>query len=336
MELSNIYLKLENLQPSGSFKSRGIGNFMLQKLKGLVSQETGPGERALDHVHFYSSSGGNAGLACVHAAVTLGCRASVIVPLTTTSYMIAKLREAGAAEVIQHGASWQEADQFLTGVVMAQAQEHGETAIYVPPFDAPEIWAGNSLLVHESVQQLDSAARHYQDFNEASSGASQKTIDSFICSVGGGGLFCGVMQGIDELGLRNTRVAVVETQGADSLAQSVAKKELVTLPAITSIATSLGARTVCKQALEYGMRSQVSTVVLTDSEALQACRRLANEERLLVEPACGASVALCYGGQLSSLIPDLTQASVVVVVLCGGSNVSLDILAKYADESNLV
>ena len=311
---------------------------MLQKLKGLVSQGTGSNERALDHAQFYSSSGGNAGLACVHAAVTLGCQASVVVPLTTTPYMISKLREAGAADVIQHGASWQEADQFLTGVVMAQAEERGESAIYVPPFDAPEIWAGNSLLVHETVQQLDSAARHYQDFSGVPSDtcASQKTIDGFICSVGGGGLFCGVMQGVDELGLRNTRVAVVETQGADSLAQSVAQKELVTLPAITSIATSLGARTVCKKALEYGMRSQVSTVVLSDSEALQACRRLANEERLLVEPACGASVALCYGGHLSSLIPNWTPASIVVVVLCGGSNVSLDILTKYADESNLV
>ncbi len=52
----------------------------------------------------------------------------------------------------------------------------------------------------------------------------------------------------------DTRVVATETYGADSLAQSVEKAELVTLPAITSIATSLGARTVCQKAFEHALR----------------------------------------------------------------------------------
>ncbi len=84
-----------------------------------------------------------------------------MVPLTTTEYMISKLREAGAADVIQHGASWQEADRFLTETVMVEARQRGETAIYVPAFDAPEIWAGNAGIVHEVARQLTDAVKHF-------------------------------------------------------------------------------------------------------------------------------------------------------------------------------
>lgn len=294
---------------------------MLAKLAALESDMSTKGT---EQAHFYSSSGGNAGLGCVQGAVTLGCRATVVVPMTTTEHMISKLRAAGATDVIRNGASWQEADKYLTETVMPTARAHGEVAIYVHPFDAQEIWDGNAGMVHEIVRQMSDVHKHYPHTTQA-----DDKIDAIVCSVGGGGLFCGIMQGLDELQMAHTKIITTETRGADSFYQAVKNRELVTLPAITSVATSLGARTVCKKALEYGLRDTVSTVVLSDAEAMDACRQFANDERLLVEAACGVCPALCYSGQLPGLIPGFNSNAVVVLIICGGSNMSFDIMEKY-------
>ncbi|UNI22316.1 Aspartate ammonia-lyase [Purpureocillium takamizusanense] len=351
----NVLLKLENVQPSGSFKSRGIGNFIVER---LAAARAAAGDDPTLVAHFYSSSAGNAGLACVHAAVTLGCLATVVVPMSTTPFMIAKLRQAGASDVIQRGASWQEANAYLTETVMEDARRKGEAAVYVPPFDAPEIWDGHAHISRELARQIRGVTRHYPIATAAASrpsgngghevhvtanglngGGHSATnggepvidkIDAVVCSVGGGGLFCGIMQGLDETGMSATRVVAVETKGADALSQSLAAGQLVTLPAITSLATSLGARRVCDKAFEYARRETVSTAVLSDAEAIRACRRFADEEHILVELACGVCPAVCYNGMLRRLVPGLTRESVVVVVVCGGSNISFDIMEKYA------
>lgn len=75
-----------------------------------------------------------------------------------------------------------------------------------------------------------------------------------VVSVGGGGLLSGVVQGLHRNGWGHVPVLAVETLGADSLAQSVAAGQRITLPAITSVATSLGARQVCAQAFEWTQR----------------------------------------------------------------------------------
>ncbi|KAM3478330.1 hypothetical protein MY5147_002245 [Beauveria neobassiana] len=326
----NVYLKLENLQPSGSFKSRGIGHFMVEQLKALRAQ---PGASSDSAAHFYCSSGGNAGLACVHAALTLGCLATVVVPLSTTEFMIGKLREAGASDVLQVGASWQEADDHLTGTLMPAARAAGEAPVYVPPFDAQGIWDGNAGITRELLRQLGTAVNHYPVTSPAAEGLSEMSppnIDAIVCSVGGGGLFSGIMQGVEEFGVQHrTRVVAVETEGADSLHQAVQRMEPVTLPAITSLATSLGARRVCRQAFEYGLRDNVSTAVLSDAEAIRACRRFADEEHFVVELACGVCPALIYNGQIKDHIPGFNENSTVVIVVCGGSNMSYEIMDKY-------
>ncbi|KAH7092368.1 tryptophan synthase beta subunit-like PLP-dependent enzyme [Paraphoma chrysanthemicola] len=300
-----IYLKLENLQPSGSFKSRGIGNFLLTHLASTPNPSA---------IHFYTSSGGNAGLACVSAAITLGTAATIVVPLTTSAYMIAKLRAAGAQDVLQVGDSWVEADTHLREVVIPEAKAKGEESVYVPPFDAQEVWDGHATLVEEVVQQLDGE------------------MDALVCSVGGGGLFSGIMQGLEKAGLGATKVVAVETDGAHSLALSLQEGRLATLPAITSIATSLGARTVARRAFEHAQKENVQSVVLKDEDAIEGCVRFADDERIMVEPACGVSLALCYGGKLKKFVPHLKAESKVVIVVCGGSNISADLLAKWTTQ----
>jgi L-serine/L-threonine ammonia-lyase len=270
--------------------------------------------KSKDEIHFYISSGGNAGLACITAALALHCKASVVVPTSTEEFMINKLWEAGGTEVIVHGDSWFDADKYLRETVMAKATERGHAAIYVPPFDHSLVWEGAATMIDEIREQM-----------------SEKP-DAIICSVGGGGLFAGVMLGIDRAGWdkeKAVQVLAVETRGADSLAQSVAKGELVTLPGITSVAKSLGAVRVAKHPFEQALRDHVATVVVEDAEACSACLNLANDQRYLVEPACGASLAPVYNGRLKDDLKDFSPDTKVVVIVCGGSAITLDKLEGY-------
>ncbi|OCT48141.1 L-serine dehydratase [Cladophialophora carrionii] len=302
--------------PSSSFKSRGIGNLMLQSIADRESSSSS--SRSIDDrpLHFYSSSGGNAGLACVTAATSLGYASSVVVPLSTDDATIAKLRAAGASEVVSHGDSWFFADQYLRETVIPAAEARGEQGVYIHPFDHPAIWAGAGTMVEEIQRQMPDGERP----------------DAIVCSVGGGGLFSGVMNGLERVGWADdVRVLPVETRGADSLAQSLQQNRLVTLQGITSVATSLGAIRVAENAFTLAQRPTVTSVVLDDAEACAACWRFLDDERMLVEPACGASIALAYDGRMKHYLKDIAPGSKVVIVVCGGSKISLDVLNQYRD-----
>jgi L-serine/L-threonine ammonia-lyase len=223
--------------------------------------------------------------------------------------MIAKIRAAGASDVIQHGANWKEADSYLRQVVL-DADPNG---VYVPPFDHPDIWTGNSSVITDAARQLDG-----------------ERPDVIICSVGGGGLLNGVVEGMDRLGWSDVPVLAVETDGAQSLQKALQAGELITLPAITSQATSLGCTQVSAKTFEYAQRPTIKSVVLSDAEAAMGCWRLADDERLVVELACGVNVALMYDGRLKKVLGrQLTPDHKVLVVLCGGGNVTVDMLAEW-------
>ncbi|KAF3934046.1 hypothetical protein ABW19_dt0203433 [Dactylella cylindrospora] len=294
-----VFMKLENLQPSGSYKSRGMGNMYLRTLANNQASSS-PSSKT----HFYCSSGGNAGLAAATAGKMLGCPTTVVVSTMTSELMKNKIR-AMDADLHVHGASWFEADEYMRNVLMAG----NEGAVYCPPFDHPYVWEGNSTIVTEIAQQLP---------------PSHPIPDAIVFSVGGGGLFNGVVQGFKSHGWDKVPIIAVETLGADSLATSMKLDEHHMLPSITSRATSLGARKVSQQTWEYARRGgkeaglDVRSVVLTDDEALMGCVKLAEDERLLVEDACGVSVATCYNGALRRVCPELREDSLVVVIVCGG------------------
>ncbi|GAB7357510.1 hypothetical protein MBLNU459_g0041t1 [Dothideomycetes sp. NU459] len=310
-----IFLKLENLQPSGSFKSRGIGYY----LQRAIAESPAP-----ERTHFFASSGGNAGLACVHAARSLSRPATVIVPLSTKPLMLAKLRAAGASQVVQHGATWKDADTYLRETVLPEADRNGEVGIYVPPFDHPNLWTGHATLVSELKVQMEQMCGE---------GAAP---DAVVCSVGGGGLLNGIMEGAERLygGWKDMTVLAVETKGADSLAESISQGQHVTLAGITSQATSLGATKVCDRTYELATTNkQVKSVVLSDDEAAMGCWRLADDERLIVELACGVNVALCYGGRLEKALGrPVNKSEKVVIVVCGGNAVTIDMIAGWKQE----
>jgi L-serine/L-threonine ammonia-lyase len=247
--------------------------------------------------------------------------------------MVTKLRAAGAYDVISHGAAWRDADTYLREHVMPQVrtssprhppihptnprtQARTET-IYCPPFDHPDIWTGNSTVLHEIAAQMPDAPP-----------------DVIICSVGGGGLLNGIMQGLAAYPtMPPPTILAVETAGADSLAASLHAGSLVSLPRITSQATSLGCARVTPATYAYAQRAHVRSVVLPDAEAAMGCWRLADDERMMVELACGVNVALCYGGRLErALGRPVRREEKVVVVLCGGSNVSSGMLCDWRRE----
>lgn len=312
-----IFLKLENLQPSSSFKSRGVGNFILSAIHRASQSTDSPPK-----LHFYCSSGGNAGLAAIAAATLKGYPCTVALPTSADAPIIAKLYAAGASDVLVHGDSWSDADRYLREVVISGAEEKlGKgNGLYVPPFDHEDVWRGHETLVEELVEQM----------------AEEGRPDALVCSVGGGGLFSGCMQGIEKAGWggeKGTRVVALETKGAESLNLSLREGKLVTLPGITSVAKSLGAVRVAARAFELAQRPNVVSEVLTDAEACMGCWRFADDERFLVEPACGVSVALAYQPErLRKLVPGITKDSKVVIVVCGGSRVDLDTLQQYREE----
>lgn len=196
---------------------------------------------------------------------------------------------------------------------MYQAQT---STIYCPPFDHPDIWEGNSTCMHEIAAQLPGSEP-----------------DVLICSVGGGGLINGICQAMDSLSMSKTTILAMETAGAESLSASLQANELITLPKITSQATSLGCARVTDATFKYGQRSNVRSVVLPDAEAAMGCWRLADDERIMVELACGINVALCYDGRLEKALGrPVRPEDKVVIVLCGGSNVTSKMLCDWRNE----
>jgi L-serine/L-threonine ammonia-lyase len=139
-----------------------------------------------------------------------------------------------------------------------------------------------------------------------------------LLSVGGGGLMSGVIEGLCRNGLGHVPVLAVETEGAASLAQSMAAGRRVELLAITSIATTLGAKMVCEQAFALSQTHPVESVVVSDAAALQACERFLDDHRVLVEPACGAALAVAYGDA-----ERLARFGRILVVVCGGTTAGL-------------
>ncbi|MCC7696584.1 MULTISPECIES: pyridoxal-phosphate dependent enzyme [unclassified Janthinobacterium] len=268
-----IWLKLEALQPPGSFKIRGIGLACEEYARRGASR-------------FISSSGGNAGIAVAYAGRQLGIPVIVVVPETTSQRARALIAQEGA-EVIVHGAAWQEANALAQSMLTPQDA-------FLHPFDDPLLWQGHAGMI-------DEVAR-----------AGLKP-DAVVLSVGGGGLLAGVAEGLQRNGWDDVALVAVETQGAASLAAAVAAREHVTLPAVTSIATSLAARQVCAQAFAISQTRLLHSVVVSDQAAVDACQRFITDQRLVVEPACGAALAAVYGKA-----PELAPYRNVLVIVCGG------------------
>ena len=297
-----VWLKLDNLQPSGSFKLRGIGLLCQRAVAAGAS-------------HLVCPSGGNAGFAAAVAGVALGVRTMVVVPTTTAAAVVEAITAIGATVVV-HGVVWDEANLEALRLCAQPG------AVYIPPFDHPAIWEGNATVIDEAVRQL-ALLRDAVD-------SASESFDAIVCSVGGGGLLCGVLEGLHRNGLAQVPVLAVETAGAASYAAALAAGTPVRLDVISSVATSLGARQVAQAAVDWRLRHHIISVVVSDADAVGACLRFAGDLRMLVEPACGAALAVAYGA-----LPVLQLFRRPLIIVCGGIGVDLATLASLKQRFKL-
>ena len=334
-------MKLDCLQPSGSFKDRGMAHLCTTVKKVYTANRQQQCAHGDMRIKVISSSGGNAGLAVTTVARNIPeMDVSVIVPETTKPLVIEKLKALGA-DVTVHGKVWNEADALAKQLVK-EAEEKGEGSVYVSPYDNPLLWTGHSTVIDEIVTQLMNAQE-------------QPEIGAILASVGGGGLLSGILEGVERNYFGNTeranvvkgaKVVACETEGAASFAASfnASDKEIsmVRLDGITSVATSLGALEVTKAVIQRSHRLQergsesesgddVLSLVCTDKEAVDACVKFAADHRILVEPACGASLAPLYSERLrTKLLGEINgNDKLIVVEVCGGSGVSLELLDTW-------
>lgn len=239
---------------------------------------------------FISSSGGNAGLAVAFCASKLGVEATIFIPDSTAGEIRNKLRAYGA-NVIVEGTVWNEAD-------VAARDNCRRGSVYVSPFDDPFLWEGHSTMIDEAAQQVVKPG-------------------AVVLSVGGGGLLCGVLNGMHRNSWADVPVVAVETEGAASFAAAVNAGKPVTLSSMTSIAKSLGALQVCDEAFGWTSRHEIRSAVLSDQAAIVGCHEMARHFRVLVEPACGVSLAAIIRNH-----PALQDCDNVLLIACGGASVN--------------
>ncbi|GAB1521742.1 catabolic L-serine/threonine dehydratase [Rhizoctonia solani] len=310
-----VYLKMENLQPSQSFKYRGISLFVSRAI-----QEHG------SEVHIVAATSGSAGIALAWAGKRLNVRTSVFIPVSAVGVQ-AELDMAGS-EVIVGGVDY--ADALLAAQAFCKNKPK---TVLMSSYDHPTLWEGHSTMIHEIARQIPNKA----------------APNAIVCNVGGGGLLGGVFQGINELEwdriethgancyhlslLANSpnpacrllipdNVALLKSQSLTGRT-SQAEVTLARLPAITSEAFSLGARSPSQTTLEIGLACpELIAVSVPDTIAMQAVLGFLDEQKLLIELACGATLSPAYTpGLLQKLLPKTLEQPrpVVVFIICGGS-----------------
>lgn len=341
---AQVYLKLELVQPSGSFKSRGLGNLVYQT---VVNAEPGT------ILHFFSPSGGNAGCATAYAARQYGHKCTVCLPTSANPIMVERIKKTGA-EVVVFGDFIADSDKHIRDVLMPACTN---TPVYCHPYNNQLVWDGNSTIASEIVAQFlgpstgDSSGEEGSDycphdesntFPVSSAGRysnDARIPDAVVCSVGGGGLYNGLIQGFEKLGWRHVPVVAVETEGCAALSLSIAAGgEQIEINRPQTIATSLSTANVTRETIDYAMDKQRNcySMVVSDKDAAIACIQFAKDHKLLIEAACGTALAPLYNGDLKRMLPHLDASSKVVVVICGGTAISWKILEGYSKAFGIV
>jgi len=162
-----------------------------------------------------------------------------------------------------------------------------------------------------------------------------------ISCCGGGGLLCGIVEGMRRHGWTSTTVLAMETRGAESFNAAVQAGGVpVRIPGITSIATCLGSVIICDQLAQDYRRStpQILSHLVDDKDAVEACLKFANDHNMIVETACGAALAALYTGLVRKLFKQNSEKYTdgpVIVIVCGGCALTLDELIQFKEQFNL-
>jgi threonine dehydratase len=254
-----LWLKLEQLQISGSFKARGAMNAALlmseaERQRGLIT-----------------ASGGNHGLAVAHAGWRLGVPVTVYLPANAPMSKETGLRAWGAT-VIRHGEVWDEAN----GAALVHAEQTGASTIHA--FEDSAVIAGQGTQALEILGDVPD-------------------VGALVVAIGGGGLISGVSLAAKAI-KPSIKVIGVEPIGAPTLYESVRAGKVITLDKISTAANTLAPRRSSQINLDL-IRANVDDIVLvSDDDMRDAARWLWREFAIGAELSGAASVAAIMSGRV--------------------------------------
>lgn len=255
---TQVWLKLEHLQHTGSFKARGALNRLLSAAE---RGQIGPAGVVV-------ASGGNAGLAFAFAARQAGTTARIFVPVTAPAFKVNKLKALGA-EVVQVGERYHDAHEAM----LVDAERTG--ALIGHAYDQPEVCAGQGTVGLELLVQVP------------------EPIDVVLVAVGGGGLMAGLAAALEGA----VRVVGVEPDNCPTLHAALDAGQPVDVAVGGVAADSLGATRIGAIAWEVALRTHVESVTVSDEDIVRSRRRLWDDYRLVVEHGAATAMAALWSGR---------------------------------------
>ncbi|WP_164754052.1 hydroxyectoine utilization dehydratase EutB [Mesorhizobium sp. M7A.F.Ca.US.008.03.1.1] len=276
---AQVHLKLEHRQTTGSFKLRGASNAIAslsaeQKARGVVAASTG-----------------NHGRALAHAAKLEGMRAVICMSRLVPGNKLEEIRRLGA-EVRIVGDSQDDAQQEVDRLV---AQEG---LVMLPPFDHPDIIAGQGTLGLEMIEQVPDAAL-------------------VLVQLSGGGLASGVASAIKAVSPRTKVIGVSMARGA-AMKASLDAGHPVLVEELPTLADSLGGGIGLDNRLTFAMCRDLldDVILLSEDEIAAGIRHAYAREREIIEGAGAVGIAALLAGKITTNGP--------VVVLLSGRNIDMD------------
>ncbi|MFN6339518.1 MAG: threonine ammonia-lyase, biosynthetic [Cyanobacteriota bacterium] len=289
---NRVLLKREDLQPVFSFKLRGAYN----KMVGLPTAELRRGVIA--------ASAGNHAQGVALAAQKLGCRAVIVMPITTPEMKVRSVEGRGA-EVLLHGDTYDEA------YALARRLEEERGLTFIHPFDDPDVIAGQGTIGMEILRQVSPPP------------------DAIYVAVGGGGLIAGIASYVKSLWPR-VEVVGVEPIDADAMTRSLAQGERVRLESVGLFADGVAVRQVGIHTFALAQR-YVDRMVTVDTDAIcAAIKDVFEDTRSILEPAGALAVA----GLKADVEARGPRERTLVAVACG-ANMNFDRLAFVAERAEL-
>jgi threonine dehydratase len=289
---SRVLLKREDQQPVFSFKLRGAYNKMAQ----LSAAERGRGVIA--------ASAGNHAQGVALAAERLGCKATIVMPVTTPRIKVDAVRARGA-EVVLFGDSYSDA--------YARALELRKTlrATFVHPYDDPDVIAGQGTIGMEILRQW------------------QGPLDAIFVAVGGGGLISGIAAYVKRV-RPEIKVIGVQPVDSDAMTRSLAAGRRVALPHVGIFADGVAVKQVGRETFRLA-RQLVDDMVLVDTDAIcAALKDVFEDTRSILEPAGALAVA----GAKAWAERHKSRGHTWVAIACG-ANMNFDRLRFVAERAEV-
>ena len=252
-----VYLKLENLQPIGSFKIRGAANVMARTPRELLSRGV------------LTASAGNMAQGVAFCARRLGVAATVVSPDTAPATKLRAVERLGGRVILAPFAEWWRTFETRS--------YPGIEATFIHAFDDLDVMAGNGTIALEILEDLPS-------------------FDSIVIPWGGGGLSCGIAAVLRALHPRVT-IYAAEVETAAPLAAALAAGEPRTVDYTPSFVDGIGSRTVFANMFERARGLLDGSIVVSLAEAAAAMKLAAERNRVIVEGASACAIAAATSGR---------------------------------------